>query len=107
MPFVVESSPPTMSMWIPATIRETSSGWRTSQTCEPAISGTQRKRIVRFGGGSVPCRMAAARARPTSRMAALPDALSLAPADWWQRCAVSTTSPDAGSVPGIVATTTS
>ena len=39
--------------------------------------------------------------------AALPDALSLAPADWWHRCAVSTISPAAGSLPGIMALTTS
>jgi hypothetical protein len=51
--------------------------------------------------------MAEASARATSRMAALPDALSFAPADSWQRCAVTTTSPAAGAVPGIVPTTTS
>jgi hypothetical protein len=51
--------------------------------------------------------MAALSARATSRIAALPEALSLAPADSWHRCAVRTTSPEAASVPGIVATTTS
>ena len=40
-------------------------------------------------------------------MAALPEALSLAPADWWHRCAVRTTSSPGRSRPGIVAATTS
>src|SRR5262245_14421871 len=88
-------------------MRLTSSGWRTRYAWDPVISGSQRKRIVRRGRGSEPLRIAVLRARATSRIAALPDALSLAPADSWQRCAVTTISPEAGSVPGIVATTTS
>ena len=40
--------------------------------------------------------IAARSARATSKIAALPDALSLAPADSWQRCAVRTISPAAG-----------
>ena len=62
---------------------------------------------MRFGGGRACFLIAAESVRATSRIAALPDALSLAPADSWQMCAVITTSPADGSVPGIVATTTS
>ncbi len=107
VPFVVASSPPTMSMWIPATSRRTISGCRTRYACEPAISGSHRKRIVRRGGDSFRLSMPDWSARAISRIAALPEALSLAPADSWQRCAVRTTSPAEGSLPGIVATTTS
>ncbi len=78
-----------------------------SQACEPVISGSQRKRIVRRGGGRVLSVTAARSARATPSSAALPEALSLAPADSWQRCAVRTISPAAGSVPGMVAETTS
>ncbi len=51
--------------------------------------------------------MAERRARAISRIAALPDALSLAPADWWHRCAVRMSSPAVGSFPGMTALTTS
>ena len=73
----------------------------------PAISGSHRKRIVRRGRGRVPSAIAALSARATSRIAALPEALSLAPADWWHRCAVRTISPAAGSEPAIDAFTMS
>ena len=96
-----------MSRWSPATIRRAVSRLRTSQACDPAISGSQRNRIVRVGRGSALRAIPAVSARATSKIAALPDALSFAPADWWQRCAVRTTSPAAGSVPSIVAETTS
>ncbi len=96
-----------MSMWMPATRRRATSGWRMRYACEPAISGSHRKRIVRRGCETAWLRIADWSARAISRIAALPEALSFAPADSWQRCAVRTTSPKAGSEPGIVATTTS
>ncbi len=96
-----------MSMWIPPTNRLAISGCRMRYACEPAISGSHRKRIVRRGGGSLRSRTAEASERATSRIAALPEALSLAPADSWQRWAVRTTSPADESFPGIVAATMS
>ena len=74
----------------------------------PLISGTQRKRTVRFGFGSTPSLIISIQARPASSCVAGPPQLSFAPclAMPSKRCAVKWNSSFVLPSPGIVATTT-